>query len=612
MKRLIHWIAGLAPIFCLWILISGTPALAAPTLTTTPANGGTLDFGSVDVGDSAIMDVMVTNSGTGTVNGISANLTTGTVFMITGNNCTSLSAGANCTIQITFSPVASGMVSDTLTVDSTNDGSSSITVQGTGVDTVLAQIDPTTWDFGMVGVNSSSAGQTFTVTSLGNLDLDIGTVTLAGSDPGQFTVDSDACSNATLMTNETCDIVVSCTPDSAGTFSASLEVPSNDPNTPTVATLDCEGTNDPAVSANPDPLDFGIVFVSQVPKTEIITVTNSGAGDLTVTSVALATGTDFSITMEDCTSLSPIAPSGTCTIDVQLTNNGVATYMDGVEITSDAPTSVDTVDVNAEVQADAPAVSLSPTDVNFGNQNEGTTSSISTVTLTNIGTGDLNVSAVGLSGVDAANFNVEAENCTTAPVSPAGTCTIDLTFSPDAVAAFAANLDITSDAASSPDSVPLSGTGISAAAPVLILSPTSLAFGDVPVQGTANLTVMVQNGGISDLVVGTITLGGADPVQFTVTADTCSGAVLLEQETCSIEVQFNPDQLGSFLAALNIPSNASSTPDMVALSGTGIGIPDISGGGCSFHARDQVSAWFSGYGVLFLLMTYFALRIRRE
>ena len=612
MKRLIHWIAGQAAIFCLWILISGTPALAAPTLTTTPANGGTLNFGSVDVGDSSAMDVMVTNSGTGTVNGISAGLTTGTVFTITGNNCTSLSAGANCTVQITFSPVASGMVSDTLTIDSTNDGSSSITVQGTGVDTVIAQIDPTTWDYGMVAVNSSSTSQIFTVTSLGNLDLDIGTVLLAGSDPGQFTIDSDACSNATLMTNETCEIAVSCTPDSVGTFSATLEVPSNDPNTPTAATLDCEGTNVPAVSADPDPLDFGIVFVSQVPKTESITVTNSGAADLTVTSVALATGTDFSITMEDCTSSSPIAPSGTCTIEVQLTNSGVGNYMDGVEITSDAPTSVDTVDVAAEVQADAPAVSLSPTDVNFGNQAEGTTSSIITVTLTNVGTGDLNVSAVGLSGVDGTNFNVEAEDCTTAPVSPAGTCTIDLTFSPDAVVTFAASLDITSDAASSPDSVPLSGTGISAAAPVLILSPSSLAFGDLPIQGTANLTVMVQNGGISDLVVGTITLGGADPVQFTVTADTCSGAVLVEQATCSIEVQFSPEQLGNFLAALNIPSNASSTPDTVVLSGTGIGIPSFSGGGCSFHAQDQVSAWASGYGVLFLLMAFLALRIRRE
>ena len=109
----------------------------------------------------------------------------------------------------------------------------------------------------------------------------------------------------------------------------------------------------------------------------------------------------------------------------------------------------------------APAVTLSATAVAFGNQLLSTTSAAQSVTLTNGGTGTLNISTVALGGANPGDFaSAAGTTCTNgATVVPGGSCVIKLTFTPTASGARAANVSITDNALGSPQTVTLTGRG---------------------------------------------------------------------------------------------------------------------------------------------------------
>jgi hypothetical protein len=105
-------------------------------------------------------------------------------------------------------------------------------------------------------------------------------------------------------------------------------------------------------------------------------------------------------------------------------------------------------------------VTLSPSSLSFASQLVGTTSSSQSVTLTNSGTAALTISGVAVSGANAADFN-QTNTCPLAPASLAvnATCAITVSFTPSATGARSAGVQISDNAANSPQSVVLSGTG---------------------------------------------------------------------------------------------------------------------------------------------------------
>ncbi len=70
------------------------------------------------------------------------------------------------------------------------------------------------------------------ITSTGQADLELGELTIDGSDAGQFDVLSDDCSQATLPTDESCSIEIQFLADAEGVFEAQLNIPSNTPDSP--------------------------------------------------------------------------------------------------------------------------------------------------------------------------------------------------------------------------------------------------------------------------------------------------------------------------------------------------------------------------------------------
>jgi trimeric autotransporter adhesin len=92
----------------------------------------------------------------------------------------------------------------------------------------------------------------------------------------------------------------------------------------------------------------------------------------------------------------------------------------------------------------------------FPARSSGTTSIPMSFTLTNTGTANLTISSISISGAVNGNFT-QTNNCLST-VAVSGTCTINVTFAPTTTGPQTAAVQILSNAASSPDSVSLSGT----------------------------------------------------------------------------------------------------------------------------------------------------------
>jgi hypothetical protein len=80
--------------------------------------------------------------------------------------------------------------------------------------------------------------------------------------------------------------------------------------------------------------------------------------------------------------------------------------------------------------------------------------------VTNNGNLGLTISAVSVSGANASDFAIAGTNCGTT-VTVNSTCLVSVTFTPSTIAAEAASLEFADNAAGTPQSVALTGTGTS-------------------------------------------------------------------------------------------------------------------------------------------------------
>ncbi len=117
------------------------------------------------------------------------------------------------------------------------------------------------------------------------------------------------------------------------------------------------------------------------------------------------------------------------------------------------------------------SVKVSPTSISFGNQAEGTTSSVHNVTLKNGQSTAITIGSITTSLSDYAATNT----CPVSPatLAPAASCTISITFSPSALGARSGTLTVVDTGTSSPQLVTLSGTGIAPSLVSIAVTPTT-------------------------------------------------------------------------------------------------------------------------------------------
>ncbi|MDX1815725.1 MAG: choice-of-anchor D domain-containing protein, partial [Thermodesulfobacteriota bacterium] len=183
----------------------------------------------------------------------------------------------------------------------------------------------------------------------GNDNLVLGTVAQANPLAAPFSVIEDNCSLQTLVPASSCTLTVQFAPNATSPFSDSFDIPSNDPDTPSVTVaVDGTGTGVPvpdiavtdSVAPNDDlEVPFGDVKEGESSE-ETVTVTNAGTADLVIGTVAFTDNlaAPFSIPagMDTCSDTT-LAPSESCTITVQFAPTALVASNDTFDIPSDDP-----------------------------------------------------------------------------------------------------------------------------------------------------------------------------------------------------------------------------------------------------------------------------------
>ncbi len=215
----------------------------------------------------------------------------------------------------------------------------------------------------------------------------------------------------------------------------------------------------------------------------------------------------------------------------------------------------------------SPTNTLSPVALSFGNQNVASASAGQVVKLSNTGTAALKITGITITGASPGDFT-QSNNC--APTMPVNTsCTISVVFKPTAAGARTAAISVADNIAGSPQTVPLSGTGVAIpTAPKAVLGATSYAFGSLATGTTASHAVTLSNTGTAALTGIAVTVTGVNASEFSQT-NTC-GTSLAVNATCAITVIFKPATVGNKAASISIADNAVPSPQTVTLSGAAL------------------------------------------
>jgi hypothetical protein len=333
------------------------------------------------------------------------------------------------------------------------------------------------------------------------------------------------------------------------------------------------------VFVNPASLAFGNQPKGTASTSQTVTLVNNTQNALTITGTGITvTGTnaaDFGQT-NNCPAVgSTLAALASCTINVTFTPSTTAAESATLNIADSDASSPQTVTLTGTGTAPPPGVSLTPTSLNFGSLTVGTPSLPQAITLSNNSLVALSNIVVSITGANAADFGFT----TTCPASPGtvaasgGTCTITITFTPSLAGAESATLSVSDSDASSPQTAALSGTGTAPVGSVSV-APTSIAFGTVNVNSTSPVQkVTLTNGKSTALTITSVGLTGPNAADFA--AGSACGASLAANSSCLISVTFTPTIVGAESAMLSIVDSDSTSPQTVALSGTGAAaLPD--------------------------------------
>ncbi len=201
---------------------------------------------------------------------------------------------------------------------------------------------------------------------------------------------------------------------------------------------------------------------------------------------------------------------------------------------------------------------LSPTSLAFGNQTVGTKSQPQTATLANIGTSQLPITKISITGSGASNF-LQTNNCGTG-LAAGASCTITVTFRPKAAGTFTPYVSVGYKGVGSPQQISLSGTGLNP--PTVTLAPSTLQYPSQLIRTKSSPQVAtLTNTGDQPVSISSITVSGV----FSQTND-CPSSLPVGTH-CSIQVVFQPTTGGPKSGELVVKDNALHSPQRVSLSG---------------------------------------------
>ena len=292
---------------------------------------------------------------------------------------------------------------------------------------------------------------------------------------------------------------------------------------------------------------------SSAPKT--LTLTNKSTSTLTINSITIG-GVAASSYSQTNTCGTSVAGNGTCTISVTFTPTQSSASLNAqVTILDSAGTQLVTLTGSAKA-----LISLSAIKMAFPTTPVGQTSTAKVATVTNQSGINISITSLSVTGNFVSDF-VMTTTCGST-LAPFGTCTITVSFAPQASGGKSATVIMRSSAFDNFRGISLSGTGTG-----VVITPTSLTFPSQTV-GTQSspLTVTFNNVGIGTLTPA-FAFTGTNATEFAQT-NTC-GSSSAPGTSCTISVTFTPAATGTRTATLTITESDPTSPQNVTLTGPG-------------------------------------------
>lgn len=521
-------------------LLTASP-IPRPAMTLNPAS---LTFATQQVASvSAAQTITVTNTGTAPLVVSSVTVTGDFAETDTCAGAT-FAVGQSCAVNVEFLPTVVGARSGVLTVfGNVTGGQATANLTGTGAVAAAIQLTPLVVSFAQATVGATTAAQDVTISNLGGVTATLGTPTVTG----EFTMTANTC-GATLAASTECTVAIEFAPTTPGAQAGTLSI--TDSVGTQTASLTGTGLSVATDALAPLMLTFAPLEVGTVSAPQLLTLTNAGDEPLTAISAVIGGG-NFAVT-NGCGNT--LIGHSSCTLAVSATPQSVG-----------AETAVLTVADQFRSQSVAlngtgltpPGVSLAPAGgLSFATTVLGSSSAAQMVTLTNNGGVVLTIGSIVVSG----DFAIRANACGSTLAAGAA-CTIQIVFAPTVAGTRTGAITLTDDAATSPQALPLTGMGVSAAAIQLV--PVTVSFAPTTVGATA----MAQNVTISNTGGVPATLGV--PVvtgDFALAANTC-GATLAAVTGCTVAITFSPVTTGVRTGMLTVTDSVGTQTAL--LSGTG-------------------------------------------
>jgi hypothetical protein len=284
------------------------------TLAGVALNPAGLVFSAQSIGTtSQPQTVTLTNQGSQTLNiaSIAIGGTDPQDFAETNTCGTSVAAGGQCTISVTFTPTATGL--SKAEIDITDNAPGSPQVVSLSGSTSTLQLSASTLAFGNQEIGSTSAAQSVVATNQGTTAVTFTSITASGS----FS-ETDNCTKAPLQPGTNCAISVTFTPLAVGSSVGALMLNDNAPGSPQEVQLTGTGVQPSTTTVlqiSPASLNFGSQNVGTTSPSQAVSVTNQGTTSVTFASITVSGA--FAET-DNCTA-APLQPGAGCTINVTFT-----------------------------------------------------------------------------------------------------------------------------------------------------------------------------------------------------------------------------------------------------------------------------------------------------
>lgn len=590
--------AGAASTATYAIALTGQYTSESSGIQIIPGEHTTVNFGSAATDSIAVSRVLHVNNLSGKA--LTLSVTVPRNFSVASNGCAGLAVGGSCDLTVQFVPQISGDLTGTVFLSGTpTDGSATQNGlgylegygEGSGSLSITGNVSPLgVLQFGQV-TSGQTASQTLKVTNpataAAGTNISVRRIRseapfLTTTDCGQPLAPGQSCS-ITVMYAPVYQVTSSTALLTGRSDNSSITIESDASNAPQFIALSGQAapiTSSTASSGgalqtyslSQSSLTFSNTAVGGSSPAQLIELANTGT--TTVHIQKLITSTGF-VASGNCATLSV---GSTCSIAVNYQPQSTDTAAGTLEIQSDAVASLEFVTLVGT--GSAASVSLAPQSIDFGRILVGASSS-QFATLTNTGAVSITMNRVAVTGT---NFSLATSSSPSAPCPAAGgtlaagaSCTIAVVFTPSSTATLRGTLSVSTSATSLPLLIALSGVG---AQPLLTVTPTSLAFGSVPLGSSKTLSLTLRNVG-ADPVDG---LGFTASRDFSVTS-TCGITTLNAASSCSVSVTFTPSFTGDTSGTLTIRSTDPTSPLIVPLTASG-----VAGGGLLLTVNGGSSA----------------------